>query len=49
MGAIVVFEGKNQIARARNAGAKKASGDYLIFKYGVNSLLLPANFLPFCV
>ena len=31
MGAIVVFEAKNQIARARNSGAKKATGDYLVF------------------
>ena len=31
LGAIVVFEAKNQIARARNAGAKKATGDYLVF------------------
>lgn len=31
MGAIVVFEAKNQIARARNRGAKEATGDYLIF------------------
>ncbi|MCW8930874.1 MAG: glycosyltransferase [Gammaproteobacteria bacterium] len=31
LGAIVVFEEKNQIARARNAGAKKATGDYLVF------------------
>lgn len=31
LGAIVVFEPKNQIARARNAGAKKATGDYLVF------------------
>ena len=30
-GANVVFEAKNQIARARNAGAAVASGDYLIF------------------
>ncbi len=30
-GATVVFEPKNQIARARNAGANAASGDYLIF------------------
>ena len=30
-GARVVFEAKNQIARARNAGAAVASGDYLIF------------------
>lgn len=31
LGAIVVYEAKNQIARARNAGAKKATGDYLVF------------------
>ena len=31
MGAKLVFEAKNQIARARNAGAKRASGDYLVF------------------
>lgn len=31
MGAVVVFEARNQIARARNAGAKKATGDYLVF------------------
>lgn len=31
LGATVVFEGVNQIARARNAGAAAASGDYLIF------------------
>jgi glycosyltransferase involved in cell wall biosynthesis len=31
LGATVVFEPKNQIARARNAGAKAASGDYLVF------------------
>lgn len=30
-GATVVFEPKNQIARARNAGAAAATGDYLIF------------------
>src|ERR1700678_1265802 len=30
-GAIVVFEPINQIARARNAGAAAASGDWLIF------------------
>jgi glycosyltransferase involved in cell wall biosynthesis len=30
-GAVVVFEGKNQIARARNAGAAVASGDCLVF------------------
>lgn len=30
-GATVVFEPVNQIARARNAGAAAASGDYLIF------------------
>jgi glycosyltransferase involved in cell wall biosynthesis len=30
-GAIVVFEPVNQIARARNAGAAKATGDWLIF------------------
>jgi len=31
VGATVVFEPKNQIARARNAGAAVASGDYLVF------------------
>lgn len=31
LGAKVVFEPKNQIARARNAGARKARGDYLVF------------------
>ncbi len=31
MGAEVVFEAKNQIARARNTGARKATADYLIF------------------
>ena len=30
-GATVVFEPKNQIARARNAGAAAATGDYLVF------------------
>ncbi len=30
-GATVVFEPVNQIARARNAGARAASGDYLVF------------------
>lgn len=30
-GAIVVFEPVNQIARARNAGAAKATGDWLVF------------------
>jgi glycosyltransferase involved in cell wall biosynthesis len=30
-GAIVVFEEKNQIARARNAGAKLSKSDYLLF------------------
>lgn len=31
MGAIVIFEPINQIARARNAGAAHASGDWLVF------------------
>ncbi len=31
LGATVVFEPINQIARARNAGARVASGDYLVF------------------
>lgn len=31
LGASVVFEPVNQIARARNAGAAAASGDYLVF------------------
>ncbi len=31
LGAKVVFEQKNQIARARNAGAGAATGDYLVF------------------
>lgn len=31
MGAVVVFEPVNQIARARNAGAQAATGDWLIF------------------
>ena len=31
MGAKVVFEAKNQISRARNAGAEQAMGDYLVF------------------
>jgi glycosyltransferase involved in cell wall biosynthesis len=30
-GAIVVFEPVNQIARARNAGAARATGDWLVF------------------
>jgi GT2 family glycosyltransferase len=30
-GAIVVFEAVNQISRARNAGARAATGDWLIF------------------
>lgn len=30
-GAIVVFEAINQISRARNAGAKRAGGGYLLF------------------
>lgn len=30
-GAIVVFEGMNQISRARNAGARSAKGDYYLF------------------
>jgi glycosyltransferase involved in cell wall biosynthesis len=30
-GAMVVFEPQNQIARARNAGAAQASGDWLLF------------------
>src|SRR5262245_28965374 len=30
-GAMVVFEPVNQIARARNCGAKAATGDWLIF------------------
>src|SRR6185436_17633284 len=30
-GAKVVFEGKNQISRARNAGAAAASGEWLLF------------------
>ena len=33
-GAIVVFEPVNQIARARNAGAARASGDWLVFVDG---------------
>ncbi|MCN4143915.1 MAG: glycosyltransferase [Thiohalomonas sp.] len=31
MGAKVIFEPKNQISRARNAGAEQATGDYLVF------------------
>jgi len=31
LGATVVFEPINQIARARNAGARAAAGDYLVF------------------
>ncbi|RUM92151.1 MAG: hypothetical protein DSZ28_09865 [Thiothrix sp.] len=31
MGAKVVFEAKNQIARARNTGARAATGDFLVF------------------
>jgi glycosyltransferase involved in cell wall biosynthesis len=31
LGATVVFEPINQIARARNAGARAATGDYLVF------------------
>ncbi|MCI0538234.1 MAG: glycosyltransferase [Verrucomicrobiales bacterium] len=30
-GATVIFEGVNQIARARNSGARAAAGDWLIF------------------
>src|SRR5262245_12658348 len=30
-GARVVFEGPNQIARARNAGARAAAGEWLVF------------------
>jgi glycosyltransferase involved in cell wall biosynthesis len=30
-GAVVVFEPQNQIARARNRGAKAATGDWLVF------------------
>src|SRR5438477_12943490 len=30
-GALVVFEKMNQIARARNAGARAASGEWLVF------------------
>jgi glycosyltransferase involved in cell wall biosynthesis len=30
-GAVVVFEPVNQISRARNAGASRASGDWLVF------------------
>lgn len=30
-GAVVVFEPQNQIARARNTGAKAATGDWLVF------------------
>ncbi|HLQ78078.1 MAG TPA: glycosyltransferase, partial [Terriglobia bacterium] len=30
-GAEVVFEPRNQISRARNAGARRASGEWLIF------------------
>lgn len=31
LGATVVFEKKNQIARARNTGAAAATGEYLVF------------------
>lgn len=31
MGVMVVFEAMNQIARARNTGAKEATGEYLVF------------------
>src|SRR5688500_2579634 len=30
-GALVVFEPVNQIARARNSGARRATGDWLVF------------------
>jgi glycosyltransferase involved in cell wall biosynthesis len=40
-GATVVFEGHNQIARARNAGAAQAGGEWLIF-IDADSCLSPA-------
>jgi glycosyltransferase involved in cell wall biosynthesis len=45
-GARVVFEPVNQIARARNAGAAQASGDWLVF---VDADCLPAKELFFDV
>ena len=40
-GAIVVFEPVNQISRARNAGAKTARGEYLIF-LDADTIISPA-------
>src|SRR2546423_2646806 len=36
-GATAVFEPLNQIARARNAGARAASGDWLVFVHADSS------------
>jgi len=41
-GAVVVFEPVNQISRARNAGARAASGDWLLF-IDADSYLHPAT------
>jgi len=44
LGVKVVFEHRNQIARARNAGAKQAKGDFLFF-VDADTTPVPENFL----
>jgi len=44
LGVKVVFEHRNQIARARNAGAKQAKGDFLFF-VDADTTPMPENFL----
>src|SRR5512140_1748661 len=43
-GVAVVFEPENQISRARNAGAKAASGDWMLF-IDADSILDPATLM----